>query len=196
MMNHFQNVVVENFGVLLVDFVSVKRRYSIMTPAQALMHADGLPLAYLISVEERAALQVGRTNLASTRNFNFETKKVSEYVLPPQPIKESKPNKTKYAKQDTRGMRWCPRRNKIIPDNFQTTATSQEEETIMKWKITCYNEANEVLPRGSTSVPVDTGQVELFAKMGAAFHRCATGSVNKITVTTDDDQGEIIRTWE
>jgi hypothetical protein len=126
--------------------------------------------------------------------FALEPKKSTEFFLPPE--KEKPKNKTEHVQQDLRGMRWCPRRNRFVVDEYQTrTATSQEEEKNMKkWKITCYNAANEVITRGSTSTPADTGQVELFAKMGAAYHRCAADTVNKVVVT--DDDGEIIRTWE
>lgn len=157
-----------------------------LSPAQLLMYQDGLPLACMLPRDPH-------------RPFEPPAKRVPLRLVTEtfQPEKEMiKPRKKRdkeYPKQDLHGMRWCPRRNKFVVDQF-TTTSSRESEMKKKWKITCYDAANEVIARGSTSVPEDTGQVELFAKMGAAYHRCAADTVHKVIVTNDAD--ERIREWE
>lgn len=95
-----------------------------------------------------------------------------------------------FRSDEDRAADWAKNPPRAMP-SFKSK--SQEYE-MPKWKITCLDAEGKTIERGSTSVPDDTGQVELFAKMGAAYFRCAKGTVKKVRV--ESEAGELIREWE
>lgn len=95
-----------------------------------------------------------------------------------------------FRSEEDRAADWLKNPPRAMP-SFKSK--SQEYE-MPKWKITCLDAEGKIIERGSTSVPDDTGQVELFTKMGAAYFRCAKGAVKKVRV--ESEAGELIREWE
>lgn len=173
--------------------------HSSLTKAQQIMMADGLPTALIIPQQERVAWW----DQHPPKPYRFEddadpkiiARKLMEETLHQQQVLVRNNRfanlKAKKAREefDTTGMRWDARRAKFVPDYY-----SQEYIDMPKWTITPYDANDAVIQRGVTSIAEGSGEVVVYAKMGAAFHRCATGTVKKIVVTNGGS--EIIRQWD
>lgn len=169
------------------------------TKAQQMMLEDGCPPALFLTVEQRQAAWVANP----PKQYFYDDQNDPEVIqrkqmreaLEQEAVRvrnlrfaalKAKKGSTKI---DTRGMRWNSRSNKWEPE-----PNSQDRNTMAKWIITPYDAEGAPVQRGITSVADDAGEVQVFAKMGAAYHRCAAGSVKKITVT--NEAGELLREWE
>lgn len=170
-----------------------------LTKAQQVMVNDGFPPSLFWTQEERKAAW----DAAPPKPYSFNNeddaaviqRKQMREALEQEAIRirnlrfaALKAKKVR-AEMDVRGMRWSSRTNKWEPD-----PNSQEYIQMGKWTVTPYNAEGEVIQRGITSIADGSGEVAVFGKMGAAYHRCAAGSVHKIIVT--NEAGETLREWE
>lgn len=165
------------------------------TAAQKLMIADGFPAELFIPQDVRSQAwkecppkAMGVFSDAKIEEQRAVREQLKKEETERRIMKLKAGQRRKVLKQiDTRGMRWDPRRNQWEPD------PTQEETEMPKWKITSYDAQSAIVPRGSTSIEAGASQVEVFAKMGAAYHRAAAGVVKKMIVT--DPAGGLIREW-
>lgn len=167
-----------------------------LTAAQSMMVKDGLPKTCFMTSAQRAA--VWEKNPPKPPRQFIDPRTEQQKQMLEQLKKEANRKrdahlsnlkaKKQREKLDTTGMRWDSRRNKWEPLH------TKEERQMPKLNITPYNEAGEIIQRGVTTVDQDAGDVQVYAKIGAAFHRCPKDSVMKITVT--NEAGEFIREWD
>lgn len=161
------------------------------TLSQQMMIADGLPPALLLSAVERAQVWADQPPRSLPR-FVDDKPKVSQQVLAQLEAEINRPQKKVRTPIDTRGMRWDPRKSKWVPDPFITATT---QDATMKWKITSFDAEGNVIPRASSTIDEGLPMIEVYAKMGAIYHRHPTPEIIAKMVVNDQADG-LIREWE
>lgn len=153
---------------------------------QKIMMDDGCPPGLFLDAAARAAAWV-ESPPRPLKPFKPAEQPMFEVM---QEIPRARKIREKF---DPTGKRWDSLRNKWMPDPSYLPTQTQGDTNMSKWKITCYNEDDQPISRGTSSIEEGLPQADILVKMGSVYHRQPAGSVKKILVT--DAADGLIREW-